>query len=189
MFVEVVAMPSPSWIRSLACAQSPRSKSFQLAVCARSPTTRCGHVTCFTSPTRNSQASTPDRQTAAVMTSATWKCPVQSTVNPVKAGPTMPARFPIPFCKPVHLPTACDPASVCENAQRPELPIPQPTAATMSHPSGEWDPTEEQPRNPIAAVVHPRIIADLRTTVVVAPLLIQKSVNQPVANAEMASTE
>jgi len=54
-------------------------------------------------------------------------------MNPVNAGPTTPARFANPFCKPTHLPTACGPAKVCENAQIPELPIPHPAPVTISH--------------------------------------------------------
>jgi hypothetical protein len=44
---------------------------FQLAVCAELLATACVHVTCLTSPTKNTHTSAPNKQTAAVIMIAT----------------------------------------------------------------------------------------------------------------------
>src|SRR5262249_9505327 len=50
-------------------------------------------LTSLNSPSKNTQAMAPARQMPAVIPIATWKCPVQSTVNPVSAGQITPARL------------------------------------------------------------------------------------------------
>jgi hypothetical protein len=44
-----------------------------------------------------------------------------------------PERFANPFCNPVHFPVACDPASVCENANGPARAVPQPIPTATKH--------------------------------------------------------
>src|SRR6185437_16498445 len=59
--------------------------------------------TCSSRPTTKTQAMKPRIRTATVTAKAARKWPVLSTTNPVRIGPTRPAKLPIPFCSPVHL--------------------------------------------------------------------------------------
>jgi hypothetical protein len=68
--------------------------------------------TCSTRPTMNTQASPPAVQSTEVMANGIKKFPVRSTTNPVRAGPTTPAKLAKPFCAPYHLPTLCGPANL-----------------------------------------------------------------------------
>jgi len=90
-------------------------------------------LTCSTRPTTKTHASPPTTNTPAVIVNGVAKLPVRSTANPVRAGAITPAKFAKPFCNPVHRPAACGPASVWVNAKIPELAIPDPNPAAMSH--------------------------------------------------------
>src|SRR5262249_42516923 len=69
-------------------------------------------LTCSSRPTTKSHASPPATNTPTVTAIAVTKLPVRSTVNPVRAGATTPAKLAKPFCRPVHRPAARGPASV-----------------------------------------------------------------------------
>src|SRR5712692_9113663 len=71
------------------------------------------HGTGSTRPSTTTQLAAPRIEITPVITKAHTKFPVRSTANPVTAGAATPAKFPTKFCKPVHLPAARGPASVC----------------------------------------------------------------------------
>src|SRR6266446_9612940 len=83
------------------------------AVDASARISEARHCTGSIRPSRNTQLAAPRMEITPVITRAHTKFPVWPTVNPVTVGAATPARFPAKFCKPVHLPAARGPASVC----------------------------------------------------------------------------
>ena len=68
--------------------------------------------TARTGPTSSAHTPAPTEATAEVIMNAVMNLPVLSTTSPVTAGAATPARLPMKFCNPVHLPAADGPARV-----------------------------------------------------------------------------
>src|ERR1700676_1976214 len=122
-------------------------------------------LTCSMGPTINTQARPPTTHSTEVIANGNRKFPVRSRTNPVRAGPTTPAKLEKPFCAPYHLPTACGPASVWQNVKMPGDVIPQPMPAAISQGTYVCGPATAEPMIATAAVENPIAMANLRTKV------------------------
>src|SRR2546423_10315894 len=107
-------------------------------------------------------------------------------MNPVSAGAIHPARFPVKFCRPVHLPAVDAPARVCVIAQRLEVHMPMPRQTKTSRAmAAVWLDTIET-RIMLDARIGPAPVNVLRTHVTLAPVAIHRSESHPEVIAETA---
>ena len=122
---------------------------------------------------------------SAVMMKAQKNRPVLSTTKPVTTGAIHPARLPRKFCRPVHLPAGCGPASVWVIAQALEALIPQNAAANSRHTTENTGSLTTQAASEIPAPTCPTTINVLRTMVGVFPKAMHRSEAHP---ADVAAT-
>ena len=113
---------------------------------------------------------------------------MRSTTNPVSAGETIPAKLPRKFCRPVHLPAARGPASVCVMAQRFEVhsPAPAQVKKEKSVASRESNAKAATAKQKTVSQRQAERSEGLAHTSRSAPRAIQKSEIQPEIKAESA---
>src|SRR5438105_846387 len=111
-------------------------------------------------------------------------------MRPVTMGAATPAKFPAQFCRPVHLPAPCGPASVCVMHQLFELVRPKENDATTSKLIANigFCAIAESIKNR-AHDNTPVITNVFRTNVVFPPRAIQRSETEPPNKAPAATAQ
>src|ERR1700681_4250501 len=126
-----------------------------------------------------SQDEAPPRATSAASAKGHSKWPVRSKINPVRAGATIPAKFPEPFCKPVQRPAAYGPARVCEMAQMLDELMPWQAMPRMRRGTFHAGGLTAERKSNTPAPARPPATKGLRTRVGVPPERIKRSESQP----------
>src|SRR5260370_36013880 len=130
----------------------------------------------------------PASATPADTAKAQKNCPVESTTKPVMAGAATPARLATKFCRPVHLPAANGPASVCVMAQWLDAKTPYEAQANNSRiRDAVWLGIAVTPRMMVAKP-RPNPVQVFRTRLGAAPAAMARSDSQPAAVVAAAVT-
>src|SRR5207253_487740 len=107
--------------------------------------------------------------------------PVLSTTKPVTIGAMMPARLPMQFCRPIHLPAHLGPARVWPTAKMLGVLKPKNTPANSSATIEVVGPPTAQASMVAAPPTCAATAKVLRTVLSEAPAAIHRSDTQPVA--------